>query len=104
MKSMRLAQRLWCRPPSAARKTVATGGIVLRLVAGAILGVVVVITTAIAVLLNRAQPSPVLACQCRQSTSQHRPTPPANSVTTTEAYAPNWLHVIISSASSAAGL
>src|SRR3954471_1003360 len=49
MKSMRLAQRLWCSPPSAARNTVATGGIMLRLVAGAILVVVVVVTTAIVV-------------------------------------------------------
>src|SRR5512132_2974610 len=50
MKSIRLAQRLWCRPPSGARKTVATGGIMLRLVAGATLVVVVVVTTAIAFL------------------------------------------------------
>src|SRR6185295_828552 len=50
MKSIRLAQRLWCRPPSGARNTVATGGMMLRLVAGAILVVVVVVTTAIAFL------------------------------------------------------
>jgi hypothetical protein len=53
MKSMRLAQRAWCRPPSGARNTVATGGIMLRLVAGAVLvGAVVVVITAIAILLR----------------------------------------------------
>src|SRR4030095_3920793 len=61
MKSMRLAQREWCNPPSGARNTVATGGITLRLIAGAVL--VGVVGTAIFVppshRLDRGMPSVV---------------------------------------------
>src|SRR4051794_201785 len=74
MKSIRLAQRLWCRPPSGARNTVATGGIMLRLVAGATLVVVVVVTTAIAFL----RPTYVAArsraqCSSRSMPPEHEP-------------------------------
>src|SRR6266850_2339913 len=74
MKSMRLAQRLWCRPPSAARNTVATGGIMLRLVAGAILLVVaVVVTTAIVFLPSACVAGAEPNARWRSMPPEHEP-------------------------------
>src|ERR1041384_7496705 len=74
MKSMRLAQRLLWRAPAGARNTRATGGIMLRLVAGAILVVVaVVVTTAIVVLPSACVAGAEPNARWRSMPPEHEP-------------------------------